>query len=123
MKTLLRFLPLGLLIILAGCVTPSATPPKEGYTPPKLVERTRPQYPFELQTRGVSGSATVEIVVNTEGEVTDTHVVEATEPDFGVSAVMCVRHWKFKPATRDGVPVEAKLQVPLYFTLESRKLD
>lgn len=123
MKILPRLLPLGLLVILAGCVTPSSSPSKVGYAPPKLVERTRPQYPFELRQQGISGSATVELVVNSKGEVTEAHVVDATETDFGVSAVMCVRHWKFKPATRDGVPVEAKLQVPVYFTVSPPKVD
>lgn len=123
MKTFLRLLPLGLMAVLAGCVTPASSPTESGYNPPRLVERTRPQYPFELRQRGISGSATVEFIVDSKGDVADAHVVEATERDFGISAVICVRHWKFKPATKDGVPVNTRLQVPVYFTLDPPKQD
>ena len=33
------------------------------------------------------------------------------------ASIVAVEKWRFKPAMKDGKPVETHMQVPLYFTL------
>lgn len=110
---LIHILLITVCVTLAGCVT--TTGPKA----PVAIEKHRPQYPFELRRAGITGTAIVEFTVDTQGNVRDVSVVEATYPDFGRSAAACIAKWKFKPGMRDNVAVNVKLQQSFTFALNT----
>lgn len=82
---------------------------------PTTIERTRPKYPAELRSAGLSGEATIFFVVKADGAVADALVIKANDTRFGDAALAAVRQWKFRPATVDGKPVNCRLMVPIQF--------
>jgi protein TonB len=57
--------------------------------------------------------------VQTDGAVTDITVVNARPKDtFERVAVAALRQWRYRPAVRDGHPVERRAQLRILFTLK-----
>ncbi len=78
----------------------------------------QPSYPSSLLVREIEGSATIRVLVGTDGRVREALVVSATHPDFGKAAVrQAMKAWRFKPATRDGEPVEDWMTIPVTFQI------
>lgn len=78
----------------------------------------QPNYPSRLLVREVEGSATIRVLVGTDGRVREASVVSATHPDFGDAAVrQALKAWRFKPATRGGEPVEDWVTIPVSFVI------
>jgi protein TonB len=83
--------------------------------PPAAIEQFKPQYPFEEFQKGVSGVATVEFIVGTDGRVSNVTVAKASQPDFGFAAAACISKWKFKPGIKNGKTVGTKLRLDFAF--------
>ena len=64
---------------------------------------------------------TVRVTINAEGRVTDIARVSATDESFWLATQRhALRKWRFRPATRDGVPVETTKTMIVRFTLTDR---
>lgn len=90
---------------------------------PEPTAQTAPLYPFELRRSGLKGEATVEFVVAPDGSVTDAFGVDGTHPAMVDAAVAALKRWKFKPGMKGGVPVAARMQVPVQFQLSGAAAD
>ena len=91
---------------------------EKGVVSPKLVKEVRPSYPSgDLVRKGLEGLVLLDAVVSVDGTVTDTAVVFADVPEFSGAAEKALREWKFKPATRDGIPLPVIVQVEMSFKL------
>ena len=55
------------------------------------------------------------MLVTIEGKVRDPAVTKSLDKDLDKQAVACVSKWKFKPAVKDGNPVEVRLAVEFSF--------
>lgn len=78
----------------------------------------QPDYPSSLLVREVEGSATVRVLVGTDGRVREAIVVSATHPDFGRAALrQALKAWRFKPATRGNEVVEDWVTIPITFQI------
>ncbi len=79
--------------------------------PPKLVAEPVVPYP-----EGASGDARIVllIVVNPQGGVDEATPETVNEP-FSSSAAAAAREFRFTPATRDGVPIQAKIRFEIVF--------
>jgi TonB family protein len=75
--------------------------------PPKSVLATLPVYPHDLAQHGIEGSAQVAFIVGKTGRVTETHVIEASHPEFGLATAAMLESWAFKPARRNDQPTAA----------------
>ena len=83
-------------------------------TAPKLLKKVDPQFPYGAQAFGVEGILIVEIIINTDGKVTDPAVLKPLPaPTLSYAALEAVRRWKFEPGKLDGkvVPVIFNLTV------------
>jgi len=89
-------------------------------TPPALTLATGAVYPLGLLQRRVTGSAQVAFVVDADGRVRQTRVLEATHPDFGHAAAAMLETWRFKPAKKNGQPSAALLHTTLEFSRANR---
>jgi TonB family protein len=74
-----------------------------------------PQYPEELKSRNISGSATVRGTVGRCGLIKAIEIVSATQPAFGEAAAEAVKQWLFAPAVRDHHAVEQLVEFPVNF--------
>lgn len=78
----------------------------------------QPDYPSSLLVREVEGSATIRVLVATDGRVREAIVVSATHPDFGRAAMrQALKAWRFKPATRGNEVVEDWVTIPITFQI------
>jgi periplasmic protein TonB len=83
--------------------------------------QTRADYPVELRRNGVSGSATVRIIVTHDGRVIDATTIRATHPSFGDAAEKAVSKWRYQPAVKDGQPIACLLEIPFTFSLNENR--
>jgi len=91
--------------------------PGSGITPPTLVREIRPTYTDEARRRGIEGDVALQVVVRSDGSVTDVRVVRSLDPGLDRKAIEAVRQWKFGPARRQGQPVDVVVDVSVAFTL------
>tara|TARA_B000000475_G_C15630104_1_gene297020 strand:- start:113 stop:508 length:396 start_codon:yes stop_codon:yes gene_type:complete len=79
-----------------------------------------PSFPRKALRLGREGYVVVEFDIDTDGEVLDPYVVEATPQGvFERSAIKAVRKWVYEPPTYEGQSVKANnVQVRLNFNLQ-----
>jgi protein TonB len=78
-----------------------------------------PVYPDNLWKTQVQGNVLLVGRIDKMGRVTDLHVVAASHRDFIAPSLAAVRAWRFRPATRDGVPVEISVNIGVRFRLQN----
>ncbi|HEV7137543.1 MAG TPA: energy transducer TonB [Steroidobacteraceae bacterium] len=87
----------------------------------KQLQRTRyvaPEYPDRALNERISGSVTVQYVVNKKGYTTDVQVTDSTPPGvFDRAATDAIRHWRYRPAKYNGAPVEVPVRTRIRFEL------
>jgi hypothetical protein len=67
-----------------------------------------PTFPISLQMGGIDeGSATVLLVIDKTGQLTDYLLVEASHPFFGKAVTDVLPSWEFNPRKIDGQPVNS----------------
>ena len=75
---------------------------------PAAMARFQPDYPPELIRADIEGTATVRILIGSDGRVKAVEMVSATHPGFfEATRKQALRFWKFKPGTRDGITTES----------------
>lgn len=79
--------------------------------------QARPQYPLALRRSGVGGEASVDFIIDTNGDVQNAYAIHSTYREFAISAVAAVSQWKFRPGRKGGQNVATHMQVPIVFTL------
>lgn len=108
----------------SGAATLPTLPP---LIPPVEVEASivrgvelQPAYPPSLARQEIEGVVTVRVLIGTDGRVKEVQQVSATDPEFfRATQRQALRHWRFKPATRDGIAVESWRQMTVRFKLEA----
>jgi protein TonB len=79
----------------------------------------QPPYPASEQRAQNEGSVTVRIVIGADGRVKQVEKVKATsDAFFRATEQQALRHWRYKPATLDGKPVESRTTVTVRFRLD-----
>jgi protein TonB len=87
-------------------------------TEPVLIRTVQPRYPTQARRANQEGWVVVSYNIDTDGNVNGVKVLDAQPRHmFDREAVDAVERWKFKPATRNGVPVEANRQQRIVFKL------
>lgn len=90
-------------------IDPPAAPPviMDPEIDPRFRSAFQPQYPPVEQRAGRSGLVTVRVLIGTNGRVRAIESVTATSDDFfAATRQAALARWRFRPATRDGVPIE-----------------
>ncbi|KKC27054.1 energy transducer TonB [Sphingomonas sp. SRS2] len=87
---------------------------------PAAMARFQPDYPPELIRADIEGTATVRILIGSDGRVKTVEMVSATHPGFfEVTRKQALRFWKFRPGTRDGVATESWRTMTVRFKIQS----
>lgn len=84
---------------------------------PIPIYKPDPPYSEEARKAKYQGTVVLWIVVDTQGNVTEIRVVKPLGLGLDEKAVDTVRTWKFKPATRNGIPVPVRVAVEVSFRL------
>jgi len=91
--------------------------PGSGITAPALVHEVKPDYTEEARRRSLSGDVVLEIVVRSDGRVSNVRVLRGLGAGLDQRAVEAVRQWRFTPARRLGTPVDVLVEVAVEFRL------
>lgn len=106
----------------AGVIDPPKPPPPllTGIeVDPRYAGNFQPLYPPAEQRAGRDGVVTIKVLVGVDGRVVRAEQVMATSDDFWrVTLRQALGRWRFKPATRDGIPFEAWRTMTVRFRLE-----
>ena len=85
---------------------------------PQVVRHALAQnYPSLLRDAGITGSATVEVLISREGAVERADIVQATHEQFAEAARKVVLQMRFRPAMVRGVAVRFRDTLPVSFDL------
>lgn len=90
---------------------------------PEPVVRVKPEYPKSQRIAGYQGKVLIQFVVDIEGKVRNPFVAQSNNPAFDEPAITALLKWRFKPAMKDGQPVNCLMQVPIYFQLDEGGYD
>jgi TonB family protein len=110
-------LPLGAALlgaVVAGlvlCWAPTPALASPTLVPPRRTDATPVPYPADGHG---DASVALTLVVDAQGVVTDVQVTRG-EPPFAEAAAAAVRAWRFEPATRDEVPIPARISATVDF--------
>jgi TonB family protein len=97
--------------------------PDHVYPPPQVTERARviakpePQYTEEARKSGVTGSVVLRVVFSRTGDVTNIRAVSTLPFGLTERAIAAARLIRFRPATKDGRPVNVSMQLEYNFNL------
>src|SRR5215467_10484962 len=79
-----------------------------------VVRRMQPAYPAAARSAHITGTVTVELVINEQGNVTSARA-SSGPPLLAGAAESAARGFKFTPITLDGVPVKSNRTVLFHF--------
>lgn len=87
---------------------------------PQGLSTMPPIYPYKARRLAMEGYVKVIFLVNRKGTVSDLTILEAEPKDvFEQSVKKTLPKWRFKPAQKDGRPVDAWIKTTIEFILEA----
>lgn len=85
---------------------------------PRYMRDFQPDYPPAMQRAQEEGKVTVRVSIGADGRVISVEKLFATSDAFWEAArKQALAKWRFRAATRDGVPVESEKVLTVRFTL------
>ena len=91
---------------------------------PEVVEYTTPPlYSDEARARGIEGVVVVRTRVDLDGRATQARVVTRLGHGLDQNALVALRHWRFRPGTRNGAPAALDADVEIEFSLRQERLN
>jgi periplasmic protein TonB len=88
-----------------------------GVSEPIPIYKPEPPYSEEARKAKFQGTVVLMIIIDSQGNVTDAHVVRRLGLGLDENAENTVKTWKFKPAMRNGTPVPVRVMVEVSFRL------
>jgi protein TonB len=82
---------------------------------PIPLRKVDPKYPPALASARVQGEVVLYAIIRRDGTVDSIQLVKGVEPTLDQNAVNALAQWRFKPAERNGEPVELEALVHIPF--------
>ena len=103
---------------------PVAAAPEPVYAKLRAIDARPPVYPPKCRRLGIEGTVRVRVLVGQKGRPKEV-TIERSSGDEALdeSAQVAVRDWRFEPARRDGVPIQAWAGVPIVHLRVDRTLQ
>jgi TonB family protein len=86
-------------------------------TAPAVVFRVEPQYSEEARKARYQGTVLLEAVIRKDGKVDVIQLVRSLGFGLDENAIEALKEWRFRPAMKNGVPVDVTLNVEVRFNL------
>ena len=98
---------------------PAATTVIKADSRPYHLQNPRPVYPALARRRGMQGRVILNVRVNASGTVDTVSILKSSGfRVLDISALNCVRKWRFIPARRGDKNISSLVQVPVRFSLK-----
>jgi TonB family protein len=88
---------------------------------PEAISKVDPAYPQDLMHDRVEGTVVLYAVIHADGSVGDVKVLEGFDNRLNENARKALEQWRFRPGTKDGVPVEVEAVVRVPFKVPRRE--
>jgi TonB family protein len=85
------------------------------------IKHVDPVYPDNLLKTEQQGNVLLIGRIDAQGHVQDLLVVSTTHKDFSEPAMAAVRAWQFRPALKDGKPIEIFTNIGVRFRIQNEK--
>jgi protein TonB len=103
--------------VAAGAAENAADASEDGYEPPTLVKSVNAVAPPEATQDFVTGNVKLDALVDVSGKVSDAKVVSGPAVLHG-AAIEALKHYQYKPATKNGRAVPGHVAVTVKFWYE-----
>jgi TonB family protein len=88
-----------------------------GVSAPTVIHSVDPEFTPEARTANFQGSVSIQIIVDSQGNPQNIHVVRHLGMGLDEKAIEAVREYRFKPAMYEGHPVAVQLVIVVEFHL------
>jgi len=85
---------------------------------PDPTQKSDPGYPTELRRENVQGTVTLYAVIHADGTVGEIRVLNSPDERLDAFASSALARWRFRPATKNGTPVDLEAVVKIPFLLK-----
>ena len=82
---------------------------------PVPLKKVDPKYPPELRTLHVDGEVVLYAIIRKDGSVDSIQLVHSIDPRLDANAMEALAQWKFRPAEKNGDPVDLEAVVHIPF--------
>jgi TonB family protein len=89
--------------------------PKGTLSGPVPTRKIDPKYPPAVIKENVEGEVVLYAIIRADGSVDSIQLVRKLDPRLDVNAIQALAQWKFRPATRDGAPIDIEAVVHIPF--------
>jgi TonB family protein len=86
---------------------------------PSPIKKSDPRYPPTLINEHVEGEVVLYAVIRADGSVDSVELVRGIDQQLDANAMEALTQWKFRPATRQGTPVDLEVIVHIPFRAPS----
>src|SRR4051812_30382535 len=90
---------------------------------PKAIYKVAPVYTDAARQAHIQGISAYEILIGTDGRVINATLTPPLGFGLDESALDALKQWQFRPATRDGLPIEIRISVEVRFRLAPNSFD
>ncbi|HSM85000.1 MAG TPA: TonB family protein, partial [Candidatus Limnocylindrales bacterium] len=98
----------------------SAPGQEENISAPEPLRKVDPAYPASMMEDRIEGVVVLYAVIHTDGSVGDVRVLEGFDPRLDQNACSALRLWRFRPGTKNGVPIDVEAVVRVPFRVAKR---
>ena len=96
------------------------SPPPQGYQAPELIRRMPANYSSEAAKGKIDGVVVVLVTVAPDGSVRNPRILKRLGYGLDEEAVKSVLQWRYKPARKNGQPVDSEVTISIGFTYRER---
>jgi protein TonB len=86
---------------------------------PVVTSKSDPGYPAEFIRKRIEGTVTLYAIIHRDGSVSEVRVLRGIDDRLDENARAALTRWHFRPATKNGEPVE--LEAVIFIPFEVRK--
>jgi TonB family protein len=84
---------------------------------PVVTSKSDPGYPAEIIRKRIEGTVTLYAVIHRDGSVGEVRVLRGIDDRLDENARAALAHWRFRPATKNGEPVELEAVIYIPFAV------
>jgi periplasmic protein TonB len=88
-----------------------------GISAPQAISTPDPSYTEEARRAKTQGTCILGLIVDAEGHPRDIRVIRGLGSGLNSKAIEAVGQWRFKPAMKEGKPVNVQISVEVSFLL------
>ncbi len=104
-------------VLVSAPVSAQEEPDAPVVVPPRIASFVEAEYPTAAREAGLEATVDLELVVDSDGTVSEATVVGPAGHGFDDAALAAARLFRFEPATRDGRPIAARIRYRYVFEL------